>query len=530
MVSLLKVQYQYPHFAHNSEPRHCVKKGWVYKLQRGLHHIGMGWVWEKGENNRRNVWRNVKMRLIDIERQEIELQCSEKSSLHLQSDLMLNWCRCDYINSCNKDSRAGLAWLRLGAWKGNKIVNEEGERLCPLCKGNDSYKHILLQCVELEHVRRKYLPPSMLSQNRSSLACLDLMGNREWEQKIGLFLVKAKKIRTSAVEKSNIQQLKEEIREKLPVVPNTGTLRHSHKKSRPAPPPPLSTNGSGASGDLEIRAPSELLVGVPATLTTQWRHRPHVLVAGSVNYVANYLGSTVVKELRGTESTKKSIQKLKKSSSTKDAKSTPDIILAISYRGVKFLNTITKDLVCEHEIRNIHCACQDADDLTHFAYITKDHASKSHYCHVFCVQTMDQATEVILTLGQAFEVAYQMALRDQFTGGRGGNNNNNNGAGHMRSQSATHILAPPNVPLPGTNSSGITSLAPQSNHSRSLSVNEIKVNGQSQVKDMPAPPQNSKEGEAEPEHPKSSVEAEDPDDSSTGNQTSQAPIVVTEEL
>jgi hypothetical protein len=57
---------------------------------------------------------------------------------------------------------------------------------------------------------------------------------------------------------------------------------------------------------------------------------------------SQYLGSTVVKELRGTESTKKSIQKLKKSSSIRDAKSTPDIVLAISYRGVKFLNTITK--------------------------------------------------------------------------------------------------------------------------------------------------------------------------------------------
>ncbi|KAJ4432432.1 hypothetical protein ANN_21051 [Periplaneta americana] len=59
-----------------------------------------------------------------------------------------------------------------------------------------------LRCVELEHVRRKYLPPSMLSQNRSSLACFDLMGNREWEQKIELFLLKARKIRTSAVEVS----------------------------------------------------------------------------------------------------------------------------------------------------------------------------------------------------------------------------------------------------------------------------------------------------------------------------------------
>ncbi|XP_066998734.2 ankyrin repeat and SAM domain-containing protein 1A [Anabrus simplex] len=296
--------------------------------------------------------------------------------------------------------------------------------------------------------------------------------------------------------KSNIQQLKEEIREKLPPAStgsNTGTLRHSHKKSRPAPPPPQPSNGAAtASCDLEIRGPSELLEGVPATLTTQWRHRPHVLVTGSVTYIANYLGSTVVKELRGTESTKKSIQKLKKS--TKESKSTPDIVLAISYRGVKFLNTLTQELVCEHEIRNIHCACQDADDLTHFAYITKDHESKSHYCHVFCVQTMDQATEIILTLGQAFEVAYQMALREQFssTGPRGTN-------GHTRSQSATQILPSLSV----------------ANHSRSHSVNEIKINGQQ-------PPQQQQSADKS--------EAQTPKAGTPSSTTSQAPIVLTEEL
>ncbi|KAJ4447267.1 hypothetical protein ANN_09271 [Periplaneta americana] len=52
--------------------------------------------------------------------------------------------------------------------------------------------------------RRKYLPPSMLSQNRSSLAYLDLMGNREYEQKIGLSLFKARQIRTSAIEVCDI--------------------------------------------------------------------------------------------------------------------------------------------------------------------------------------------------------------------------------------------------------------------------------------------------------------------------------------
>ncbi|KAK0086930.1 hypothetical protein PV325_002140 [Microctonus aethiopoides] len=235
--------------------------------------------------------------------------------------------------------------------------------------------------------------------------------------------------------KTNIQQLKEEIREKLPESPqdngNSGhqtiivgtnaatssTLRH--RKNRPAPQPPqrpISHNGTVTSApeQLEIRAPSELLFGVPSTLKTQWRHQPKALVSGSVMYVANYLGSTVVKELRGTESTKKSIQKLKKT--CRDPRVSLGITLAISYRGVRFLDSVTREPICDHEIRNIHCACQDADDLTHFAYITKDHASRTHFCHVFCVPTMDQATEVILTLGQAFEVAYQMALKEKLGG------------------------------------------------------------------------------------------------------------------
>ncbi|XP_044594522.1 ankyrin repeat and sterile alpha motif domain-containing protein 1B isoform X3 [Cotesia glomerata] len=252
--------------------------------------------------------------------------------------------------------------------------------------------------------------------------------------------------------------LKEEIRDKLPETQNsqnngnppvtqnssttvvtgtnavtTGTLRH--RKNRPAPQPPhpphRPENGTPSAEQLEIRAPSELLFGVPSTLKTQWRHQPKVLVTSNITYVANYLGSTVVKELRGTESTKKSIQKLK--NTCRDPRVSLAITLAISYRGVRFLDTNTNEPICDHEIRNINCACQDADDLTHFAYITKDHASRTHFCHVFCVSTMDQATEVILTLGQAFEVAYQMALKDKLTGTGNGNSQT------VRSQSASQL-------------------------------------------------------------------------------------------
>lgn len=162
-----------------------------------------------------------------------------------------------------------------------------------------------------------------------------------------------------------------------------------------------------------LRSPQQLFQDVPSLFATQWRHQPEVLIRGSCNYSAQYLGSTLVKELKGMESTLRSIQKLKASS--RDIGKVPNVILSISHSGVKFIDGRTKQLVCEHEIRNIHCACQDTDDLNHFAYITKEHQTTNHYCHVFRAQNTDVATEIILTLGQAFEVAYQLALKENST-------------------------------------------------------------------------------------------------------------------
>ncbi|XP_023216633.1 ankyrin repeat and sterile alpha motif domain-containing protein 1B-like [Centruroides sculpturatus] len=162
-----------------------------------------------------------------------------------------------------------------------------------------------------------------------------------------------------------------------------------------------------------LRSPQQLFQDIPSLFATQWRHQPEVLIRGSCNYSAQYLGSTLVKELKGMESTLRSIQKLKASS--RDIGKVPNVILSISHSGVKFIDGRTKQLVCEHEIRNIHCACQDTDDLNHFAYITKEHQTTNHYCHVFRAQNTDVATEIILTLGQAFEVAYQLALKENST-------------------------------------------------------------------------------------------------------------------
>lgn len=62
----------------------------------------------------------------------------------------------------------------------------------------------------------------------------------------------------------------------------TGEQRRNHRKNRQAPKPPTNENLK-----LEIRAPSELLLGFPTGLSTQWRHTADALVSGAVKYEVN---------------------------------------------------------------------------------------------------------------------------------------------------------------------------------------------------------------------------------------------------
>ncbi|XP_062852756.1 ankyrin repeat and SAM domain-containing protein 1A [Trichomycterus rosablanca] len=158
---------------------------------------------------------------------------------------------------------------------------------------------------------------------------------------------------------------------------------------------------------LSLRPPSQ-----SATYTTvsTWHHHPEKLITEACCYEASYLGSVIIRDLRGIESTQEACARIRKS---KDHRKGPVIVLSITYRGVKFIDAATKAIVAEHEIQNISCAAQDPDELRTFAYITKDLKSGHHFCHVFTTVEVTQTYEIILTLGQAFEVAYQMALQAQ---------------------------------------------------------------------------------------------------------------------
>ena len=125
------------------------------------------------------------------------------------------------------------------------------------------------------------------------------------------------------------------------------------------------------------------------------------------------VGSTAIQISNQSTSTLplNAIQRLKQS--TRYARILPIIGLSISTRGVEFLKH-TKDrvVICFHEIKSIHCACQD-QDLRYFAYVTREQRGTNgmtkavlrpplpfsnlnyhDYCHVFVVKNPSMATEV----------------------------------------------------------------------------------------------------------------------------------------
>eukprot|EP00076_Gallus_gallus_P038514 XP_025004052.1 ankyrin repeat and sterile alpha motif domain-containing protein 1B isoform X7 [Gallus gallus] len=167
----------------------------------------------------------------------------------------------------------------------------------------------------------------------------------------------------------------------------------------------MAQTGDWGEPSITLRPPNEATASTPVQY---WQHHPEKLIFQSCDYKAFYLGSMLVKELRGTESTQDACAKMR---STEQMKKVPTIVLSVSYKGVKFIDATNKNIIAEHEIRNISCAAQDPEDLSTFAYITKDLKTNHHYCHVFTAFDVNLAYEIILTLGQAFEVAYQLALQ-----------------------------------------------------------------------------------------------------------------------
>ncbi|XP_060770268.1 ankyrin repeat and sterile alpha motif domain-containing protein 1B isoform X3 [Neoarius graeffei] len=216
---------------------------------------------------------------------------------------------------------------------------------------------------------------------------------------------------------------------------------------------------------ITLRPPNEATSSTPVQY---WQHHPEKLIFQSCDYEAYYLGSMLVKELRGTESTHDACAKMR---STEQMKKVPTIVLSVSYKGVKFIDATNKNIIAEHEIRNISCAAQDPEDLSTFAYITKDLKSSHHYCHVFTAFDVNLAYEIILTLGQAFEVAYQLALQARK-------------GGHGSSTLPESFDSKPSKPIP----------KPRSNIRKSMEQPSMEQKGHGNVPWIVEPGQEAKRG------------------------------------
>jgi hypothetical protein len=48
------------------------RNSWLNKINQELEGLGMGDIWINGEENNRNVWREVSKRCMDVEKQNME--------------------------------------------------------------------------------------------------------------------------------------------------------------------------------------------------------------------------------------------------------------------------------------------------------------------------------------------------------------------------------------------------------------------------------------------------------------------------
>jgi hypothetical protein len=58
-------------------------KNCFYKIKQELEGLGMGDIWIMGEENNRNMWREVNKRCMDIERQNMEESMKEKKIISI---------------------------------------------------------------------------------------------------------------------------------------------------------------------------------------------------------------------------------------------------------------------------------------------------------------------------------------------------------------------------------------------------------------------------------------------------------------
>lgn len=109
---------------------------------------------------------------------------------------------------------------------------------------------------------------------------------------------------------------------------------------------------------------------------------------------------------KGIEIVKESINKLKliKPIKKSEGSKIPKVELTISVNGVAIQEPKSKKIYCQFPLHRISYCADDKTEKKFFSFIAKDIDTGKHLCFVFMSEKMSE--EIILTIGQAFDLAY----------------------------------------------------------------------------------------------------------------------------
>jgi len=143
----------------------------------------------------------------------------------------------------------------------------------------------------------------------------------------------------------------------------------------------------------------------------KWPHPPEALHKGKVTYVVKFLGFVNVEEPKGIEVVRSAIQKMKFNKTVKKAEGikTAKKELVISVDSITIQDSKYKIVDHCYPLHRISFCADDKSDKRMFAFIAKD--GEDHVCYVFDSEKC--AEEITLTVGQAFEIAYQQFVEVQ---------------------------------------------------------------------------------------------------------------------
>ncbi|CAH2084158.1 unnamed protein product [Euphydryas editha] len=158
-----------------------------------------------------------------------------------------------------------------------------------------------------------------------------------------------------------------------------------------------------------------------------WIHAPDALVKGHVAYLVKFLGCTQVDQPKGIEVVKDAIKKLQftqqlKKSETKDAAKCKKVEITVSVDGVAIQEPKSNNVLYQFPLHRISYCADDKGSKKYFSFIAKDGSTangvnghdgdntEKHECFVFISTKL--ASEITLTIGQAFDLAYRRFLND----------------------------------------------------------------------------------------------------------------------